>query len=60
MTSTEFAAYCRRIRLTDDPARLAAIRSELDREHPHNTESTDSDAPVLMATLKRVQIIESA
>lgn len=59
MTATEFAAYCRRIRL-ENPARLAAIRAELDREHPHGPDSADSDALVVMATLKRVRLMESS
>ncbi len=56
MTSREFAAYCRRIRECDSPDGLARIRDELDREHPMGA---DSDALVVMATLKRVRLIES-
>lgn len=56
MTSTEFAAYCRRIRLAEDPGTLAEIRAELDREYP---KGRDSDALVTMATLKRVRLLES-
>lgn len=55
VTSTEFAAYCRRIRLADDPAALALIRPELDHDYPTGR---DSDALVLMATLKRVRLLE--
>lgn len=56
VTATEFAAYCRRIREENNPARLAAIRAELDRCYPTGRES---DALVVMATLKRVRIIEA-
>lgn len=59
MTSELFALYLRRIRLADDPATLARIRAELDRLHPHSADSGDSDALVVMATLKRVRVLES-
>lgn len=56
MTATEFALYCRRIRECNDPATLARIRTELDRDYP--TES-ESEALVLMATLKRVRLLDA-
>jgi hypothetical protein len=58
VAATEFAAYCRRLRLANDPAVLAEIREELDRDHPHSDDSRDSDALVIMATLKRVRLRE--
>jgi hypothetical protein len=60
MTATDFAAYCRRIRECDNPAALAGICAELDREHPHSDDSRDSNALVVMATLKRVRLVESS
>ena len=57
MTAIEFAAYCRRIRLADDPATLTRIRAELDQQHPHSPASADSDALVVMATLRRVRLL---
>jgi hypothetical protein len=57
MTATEFATYCRSIRLANDPAALARLREELDQLHPHGPESADSDALVKMATLKRVRLV---
>lgn len=56
MTCEEFAAYCRRIRLENNPARLSEIRAELDRDYPAGR---DSDALDLMATLKRVRLQEA-
>jgi hypothetical protein len=55
MTSEEFAAYCRRIRLTNDRSALARIRAELDRVYPYDINSTDSDALVKMVTLKQLR-----
>ncbi len=57
MTAQEFVGYCRRIRLADDPAALARIRTELDSEAP---DGRDSAALVLMATLKRARLLATS
>ena len=56
MTSETFAAYCHRIRLENNPARLAAIRAELDRDNPVGS---DSNALVLPVTLNQARVLQA-
>jgi hypothetical protein len=56
VTSEQFAAWLRRIRLADDAATLAAIRQELDDQHG---DADDTKPLRFMCTTKRVRLLES-